>query len=191
MICFRHPAQADSNPHSSCKDLCVYVCAGLEWYAVNTSTCPSGCTSRFRQPVHLLSGFFHMHDLGKEIVAWRSCCRLASGIMYHTSASTFPCATRACYCSLALPRALCCCCREHRTVFEPGSYTQVHFVLLLLLLRCSAAAAASAALGSTTSQSTSRLSTPPCCTTGWLTTACRQTRQQLRHCCPTWAHMTD
>jgi hypothetical protein len=70
MICFWHPAQADSNPHSSCKDLCVcHDATGLERYAVNTSTCPSGCTSRFRQPVHLLSGFFHMHDLGKEIIA--------------------------------------------------------------------------------------------------------------------------
>lgn len=42
--------------------------AGVERYAVNTSICPGGCTSRFKQPLHLLSGFFHMHDLGKEII---------------------------------------------------------------------------------------------------------------------------
>lgn len=38
-------------------------------YAVNTSTCPGACTSCFKQPVQLLQGFFHMHDLGKEIIA--------------------------------------------------------------------------------------------------------------------------
>lgn len=43
--------------------------AGIEKYATNASICPSGCTSRFKQPVQLLSGFFHMHDLGKEIIA--------------------------------------------------------------------------------------------------------------------------
>lgn len=55
--------------------------AGQERYAVNTSVCPSGCTSRFRQPIQLLSGFFHMHgttgtagELSGNVANGRPCC---------------------------------------------------------------------------------------------------------------------
>eukprot|EP00879_Flechtneria_rotunda_P002638 GHRR01002841.1.p1 GENE.GHRR01002841.1~~GHRR01002841.1.p1 ORF type:complete len:321 (+),score=79.19 GHRR01002841.1:1640-2602(+) len=37
----------------------------------NVSVCPGSCTSRFKQNITLLSGFFHMHGTGKSAIARR------------------------------------------------------------------------------------------------------------------------
>uniref|UniRef100_A0A383VM64 DOMON domain-containing protein n=1 Tax=Tetradesmus obliquus TaxID=3088 RepID=A0A383VM64_TETOB len=37
----------------------------------NVSVCPSECTAKFKGPLTLLDGFFHMHGLGKSIITRR------------------------------------------------------------------------------------------------------------------------
>lgn len=44
---------------------------GVANVPANVSVCPSACTKRFKGPLKLLDGFFHMHGLGKSIITRR------------------------------------------------------------------------------------------------------------------------
>eukprot|EP00878_Enallax_costatus_P003205 GHUV01003406.1.p1 GENE.GHUV01003406.1~~GHUV01003406.1.p1 ORF type:complete len:494 (+),score=127.29 GHUV01003406.1:164-1645(+) len=44
---------------------------GVANLPANVSVCPTACTKRFKGPLKLLDGFFHMHGLGKSIIARR------------------------------------------------------------------------------------------------------------------------
>jgi hypothetical protein len=72
---FRLYYTGDLRPHDvgliTLTQLVLNIPPGVAALPANVSVCPSQCTKRFKGPLTLLDGFFHMHGLGKSIITRR------------------------------------------------------------------------------------------------------------------------
>lgn len=72
---FRLYYTGDLRPHDigliTLTQLVLNIPPGVASVPSNVSVCPSACTKRFKGPITLLDGFFHMHGLGNSIITRR------------------------------------------------------------------------------------------------------------------------